>query len=84
MLGAEGLLVDGDGALVERLGLAVAAGGPVELGQVVEPGGNVRVLGAEGLLVDGDGALEERLGLGVAAGGPVEQARLLRPLATFG
>ena len=68
MLGAECLLADGDGALIERLGLLVAAGVPVEIGQVVEGLGNVRVLGAECLLADGDGALIERLGLLVAAG----------------
>ena len=63
MLGAERLLADRDGALEERLGLGVAAGGLVELGEVVEPAGEVGVLGAERLLADRDGALEERLGL---------------------
>jgi hypothetical protein len=40
MLGAERLFADGEGALKERLGLAVTAGGPVEFGQVVEGQGN--------------------------------------------
>ena len=68
MLGAEGLLADGERALVERLGLGVAAGVPVEQAQVVERVGDVGMLGAEGLLVDGERALVQRLGLGVAAG----------------
>ena len=67
MLGAEGLLVDGEGAAEERLGLRIAAGVLVEPGQVVEPCGDVGVLGAEGLLADGEGAPEERLGLRIAA-----------------
>ena len=50
VLGAEGLLADGEGALVERLGLGVAAVCLVEHGQVVERVGDVGVLGAEGLL----------------------------------
>ena len=63
MIRAESLLIDSEGALEERLGLAVAAGGLVERGQIVEPGGEVGVLGAESLLADREGALEERLGL---------------------
>ncbi len=42
MLRAEGLLFDRQGALVERLGLAVAALVVVEPRQVVEARGNVR------------------------------------------
>ena len=63
MVGTEGLLADGDGAPVEGLGLGVAAGVLVELGEVVERSGEVGVIGAEGLLADGDGALVEWLGL---------------------
>ena len=47
MLGAEGPLVDGEGALEERLGLGVAAGNMVDLTQVVEQGGEVGILAAE-------------------------------------
>ena len=35
----QGLLEDCQGALVERLGLGIAAGGPVELSEVVEVSG---------------------------------------------
>ena len=79
VLGAERLLVDRDGALVERLGLRVAAGVPVEQGQVVERGGEVWVLGAERLLADRDSALVERLGLRVAAGVLVEIGQVVEP-----
>ena len=54
MIWREGLLDNRDGALEERLGLGVAAGVLVELGEVVEPDGEVGVLGAEGLLADGE------------------------------
>ena len=36
MLGPQRLLADGEAAAIERLGLGVAALGPVQLGQVVE------------------------------------------------
>src|SRR5918994_445848 len=39
MIRRQALVQDRDGALVERLGLPVAAGGLVEQGQVVEVGG---------------------------------------------
>ena len=56
MLGAEGLLADGERALEQRLGLGVAAGVSVEQAQVVERGGEVGMLGAEGPLADGERA----------------------------
>jgi hypothetical protein len=52
MLGSQGLLPDRQRALVERLGLHVAALGLVEFRQVVEVDGNVRVFRAQGLLVN--------------------------------
>ena len=67
MVGAQRLLADGERALVERLGLGVAALGAIELGQVVERGADIGVVGAQRLLADGERALVERLGLGVAA-----------------
>ena len=67
MLGAERLLPDRERALIERLGLGVAALGIVEHGQVVEARRHLGMLGAERLLPNGERALIERLGLGVAA-----------------
>jgi hypothetical protein len=67
MLGAEHLLGDGEVALVERLGLGVAALGAVETGEVVEGSGDVGMVGAERLLGDGEVALVEQLGLGITA-----------------
>ena len=57
MLGVEGLLVDGKGALEQRLGLGVAALAVIEPGEVAEVAGDRGVIGAESLLVDGKGAL---------------------------
>ena len=79
MLGAERLLADRERALKERLGLGVAAGGLVEIGQIAETIGDLRVLRAESLLVDSEGALEERLGLTVTAGGLVETGQVIEP-----
>ena len=79
MVGAQCLLRDRKRALVERLGLGVAALGCIEQRQVVERGTDVRVVRAERLLADGERALVERLGLGVAAlfaielGEPIEE-----------
>ncbi len=67
VLGAERVLLDRQGPLVERLGVGVAALGTVQPGEVVEARCDVGVLGAEGLLHDRQRALIERLGLGVAA-----------------
>jgi hypothetical protein len=57
----------GKGALVERLGLGVAALGMIKLAEVVEVLSDVGVVRAKRLFGYGKGALEERLGLGVAA-----------------
>jgi urease beta subunit len=76
VLGAEALLFDGERALVERLGFAVAVGVAVEPGQIVEAGCHVRVRGAEALLGDGERALVERLGLAVAVGVAVEPGQI--------
>ena len=66
--------MDGERALVQRLGLGVAAGDPVEPAQDVEGDGEVGMVGAEGFLADGERAPAERLGFGVAAGEQVEPA----------
>ena len=67
VVGAERLLVDRQRALVQRLGLGIAALGAIQLGEVVEVGADIRVVGAERLLVDRQRALVQRLGLGIAA-----------------
>ena len=50
MVRRQGLLKDCDCALIQRLGLGVTPLATVELGQVVEADGHVRLLGAEDLL----------------------------------
>ena len=50
VVGAERLLVDRERALVERLGLGIAALGLIQHGEVVEVGADIRVVGAERLL----------------------------------
>ena len=57
MVGAERLLVDRERALVQRLGLGIAALVVVQLGEVVEVDADIRVVGAERLLVDRQRAL---------------------------
>ena len=64
VVGAERLLVDGKGALVERLGIAVAAPAAIELGEFVEGGADLGVVGAQRLLGDRQVAPVERPGLG--------------------
>ena len=69
MVGAEALLVDGQRAAHQRLGLGQPVGGLQQLRQVVEVGGDVGMVGAEALLVDGERAAHQRLGLGQPVGG---------------
>jgi hypothetical protein len=63
VLGAQCPLVYSAGALVERLGLGVAALSAIERGEVVEGRGDVGVLGPQRFLEDDKRALGERLGL---------------------
>jgi hypothetical protein len=56
-----------DRALVERLRVGIAALNTVQLGEVVEVGGDGRMVRSERLLVDRDRALVERLRVGIAA-----------------
>jgi hypothetical protein len=62
MVGTERLLVDGQRAFVERLGVGVATLLSVELSQVVEARRDLGMIGTERLLVDGQRAFVERLG----------------------
>ena len=84
MVGAVGLLVDGQRPAHQRLGLGQAVGGLEQLRQVVEADGDVGVLGAVGLLVDGQ---RRRISGSASARRFVawsNSARLLRPMATLG
>ncbi len=65
--GARGLLLDGDGAPVQRLGIVVAAEALVDAGEVVQADGDVAVVSPERILADHQRALVERLRLGIAA-----------------
>ena len=67
MRGAERFLAGGQSAFEERLGLGAPALRFVEVGQIVEFYGGVRMVGAKGFLTDGQGAFVEQLGLGVLA-----------------
>src|SRR5260221_13535415 len=67
MRGAERLLPDREGAIVERLRLGVAAQCLVQPSEVVEARSDVRMLRAERLLPNSEGALVKRLRLGVVA-----------------
>ena len=66
MIGTEGFLRDGQRALVERLGLGVAALSLVEQSEVVQRPRDIGMIGTERLLVDRQRSLVERLGVGVA------------------
>ena len=67
MIGAEGLLPNGQRPLEERLGLGVRALRLIQRREVVEARGHVGMVGAEGLLPDRQRALVERLGLRIRA-----------------
>src|SRR5258705_460630 len=69
MLGSEGLLVDGERAAHQRLGLAETVGGLEQLGQVREVCGDLRMVGSEALLVDGKRTAMKRLGFAEPVGG---------------
>ena len=77
MLGPQHLLEDRQVALLEGLGLPVAALSLVDLRQVVEAGGGVGVLGPQHLLEDRQGALVEGLGFPVAALSPVDPRQVV-------
>ena len=62
---------------MQRLGLGIAALLPVEHREVVETGGDIRMLGTERLLADGEGAFVQRLGLGIAALRLVERREVI-------
>jgi hypothetical protein len=61
MINAERLLSNGKGALLQRLGFGIAALCSVELCEIVQTTGDIRVLRFERLLSNGKGALVQRL-----------------------
>jgi hypothetical protein len=67
VVGPQRLLLNGEGAAIERLGFLVAPSVAVELGYVDEACGGVRVVGRKLFFADCEGALQERLGLLVSA-----------------
>ncbi len=77
MLGPQGVFIDRQRTLEERLGLGVVALGLVEQRQVVEARGHLGVLRPQGFLPDRQGALMERLGLGVLALGSVQRCQVV-------
>ena len=66
------LLLHGKRALEQAFGLGVAAGVPVDRGEVIESDGEAGMFGAEALLNDGIRALEQRFGLGMTSSDLVE------------
>ena len=74
VIGAEALLVDGQRAAHQRLGLGQPVRVLQQLRQVVEVAGDIGVIGPEALLVDGQRAAHQRLGLGQPVRG-LEQLR---------
>ena len=66
ILRPECLLSDGKRALVKRLGIAIAALGFVEQGEIVEARGDIRMFWPECLLLDAKRAVVERLGIAIA------------------
>ena len=75
MIRPEALLVDGERAAHQRLGLGKPVGGLQQSGKIVEASRDVGMLGPEALLVDGERAAIERLGLGEPVGGLQQAAR---------
>ena len=84
VVGPQRLLADGQAALVERLGLGVAALVPIQLGQIVERSANIGWSGPSAFSRMARLRLIERLGLGVAALVWYSTARLLSDRANVG
>ena len=62
MLGSQLLLADGERPAIERLGLGQALFGAQQPTEIVQAGGDIRMLRTGALLVDGERAAIERLG----------------------
>ena len=72
MVGAEQLLADCEGTLIEGFGLGIFTLGGVKVGLVVEVGSHFVMVGTEGLFVNRKRSLVERLSLGVFALGAIK------------
>ena len=86
MVGTKTLLRDGEGALVERLGLAEAALSAIKPRDVVEQGAHIGVIRTERLFGDGEGALVGCLGLALLTLGVIddcERTKCPRKLGPF-
>src|SRR5271170_16949 len=77
VVGAEGVLVDGEGATEERLRMGKVTFGPQQRCQIVEYYGQIRVVGAEGIFVDGEYTSEERLRMGKVTFGPQQRCQIV-------
>ena len=77
MIGAEALLVDGERAPHQGLGVLEPVRGLQELRQIVEADGDVWVIGAEALLVDGERAPHQGLGVFEPVGGLQELRQIV-------
>ncbi len=74
------LLDDRQGAPVERLGLAFAAGLAEQKGEVVQGLRDVGVLSAKASLPDVQDLPQERLGLGLPTGGEMKQGQVVEEI----
>ena len=84
MVGPQGLLPEGQGPLIEGLGLGLAPPAEVERSQVIEALRDLGVVGAQRLLPEGQGPLIEGLGLGIAPLGIVEHGQVVEALRDLG
>ena len=62
----------------EGFGVVEAVGGLIELGEIVQVAGDIRVVGAEGGFVDFEGAEQEGFGVGEAVGGFIELGEIVQ------
>ena len=84
MTGAEVLLVDGERAAHQGLGLGKPVRVLKQLRQIVEADGHLGMLGAEAFLVDGERAAHQGLGLGKTVRGLKQLRQIIEAEATLG
>jgi hypothetical protein len=77
MLGPDGFLPNGEGALVEGLRLGVLALVEVERAEIVKGRGERCLIFGPGLLADGEGPLVERFGFGVLVPGMADGGQVV-------
>jgi hypothetical protein len=81
VLAAKDFLLDRQGTIKKRSGIAIPVLLKINYGQVVEAGGNAWVVATEGLLHDRQGPPEEPLGLPIAALGAVKLGEVAQAVA---